>query len=195
VTRLRKHFRARWAAELAAVAALIALVTFVAWASLRSRKEAAPEIVHEPTPVPGPVLPAGEAGELRRAALQRCTAAEWIPCLEGLDRAKALDPLGDDAPEISEARRAAGEALKAPSPDATAPAPSVTVPKATPTSSAPVVKEKESIASLKAPAPVQSAMPTPAKPAEPAKPSPAKKSKNGTSMDSSDPFGSSFGKK
>jgi hypothetical protein len=73
------------------------------------------------TPVgkpPGP--PAGDGGastmaadELRRAALQACEMANWRECVEGLDRARAVDPAGDGRADVQRWRRAAGPAIEA----------------------------------------------------------------------------------
>lgn len=128
VSRMRKYFRTRWAAQLAAAAA-IAVVGLVLWAWLRSRTEPAPqEIARE-------VAPDERARELRRVALERCHAGDFVPCLRGLDEARAIDPVGDEASAIQEARAAAARALApVPSPTPSAapapPAPSATTPPA-----------------------------------------------------------------
>jgi DNA-directed RNA polymerase specialized sigma24 family protein len=51
--------------------------------------------------------------EARKDALALCGSGEYLDCLVELDEAKALDPAGDDTPEVREARRAANEALDA----------------------------------------------------------------------------------
>ncbi len=114
VERLRRHFRVRWAAQLAAVIA-VGVVVFLA---LRPRPAppalpiAAPVVSVAPSPSPPP----NPALELRRFALSRCDKKEWSACLDGLDRAAVLDPAGDEAEEVKSARRAAAEALKPPPP-------------------------------------------------------------------------------
>lgn len=125
VSRMRKYFRSRWAQQLAAAATLLVLGVLL-WAWLKSRVEPAPrEIARE-------VAPDEQARELRRVALERCQAGDFTPCLEGLDRAKAIDPVGDEASAIQEARAAAARGLApAPSPDPApvpAPQPSATTP-------------------------------------------------------------------
>lgn len=104
VSRLRKHFRARWAAELAAVAAL-AILALVLWALLKGRSAPSPEDIAREVP------PDEQARELRRVALERCQARDFAACLDGLDRARAIDPVGDEASAIQEARAAARGAL------------------------------------------------------------------------------------
>lgn len=116
VTRLRKHFRAKWAAQMAAVATLVG-IAILAWTWLRKPE---PPIARE-TPVDPDVT---RGIELRRAALERCNQKAWDECLDGLDRARALDPNGDAAKDVVDARKAAGEAKSAPpAPSDSAPAP------------------------------------------------------------------------
>jgi RNA polymerase sigma factor (sigma-70 family) len=143
VARLRKHFRARWAAQLAAAAALVAIAVVVALLLRRGDEDIAkPEIVPVPSsPMPAPSAPP-DALALRRAALEACDRSDWRRCLEGLDAAKALDAAADGDPRIQAARQAAADALAppktspsiAPRPTATAP---TTKPKMDPTSMAP----------------------------------------------------------
>ncbi len=120
VSRLRRHFRGRWAAELAAVAALIGLSVLV-WRVWKKHPGPGPQqIAHEPSPEQ-------RAGELRRAALQDCTAKHWQRCLDGLDAARRLDPAGDSADRVQRARSAASAALHPSPPEKSAPPP-VTAP-------------------------------------------------------------------
>ncbi len=119
VSRLRRHFRGRWAAELAAVAALVGLALLF-WKLWKKRPHAAPDQIAHETP-----SPAERAGALRRAALGDCAAKRWQQCLDGLDKARGLDPAGDRAPRVQEARSAASAALHPPpAPVKSAPAPS-----------------------------------------------------------------------
>jgi hypothetical protein len=46
------------------------------------------------------------AALLRRDALHACDEKQWLECRHGLDAAKALDPKGDESPDVQEARRA-----------------------------------------------------------------------------------------
>jgi DNA-directed RNA polymerase specialized sigma24 family protein len=107
VARMRRHFRERWAAHLAAIAVFALLVggAYVIW---RRAEPTPPEIVKETPRLP---TPEERADELRRAALEDCDHGNHQKCLEGLDRAKALDPRGDEAERIQNAREAAGKAL------------------------------------------------------------------------------------
>lgn len=116
VSRMRRHYRARWAAQLAAVAAL-AILAIAIWVIWRGRAIPGPEDIAVPERTP-----LDRADEIRRLALMRCDEEEWAPCLEGLDRAKTLDPTGDGAERVQRAREAAGRALEpkqAPTPPVT----------------------------------------------------------------------------
>lgn len=112
VSRLRRHLKTHWAREVALLAALGVVITaIVIWVVRRPSEEPiAPNIHPEPSAEPLRV-----AGELRRSALATCDSATddagWKACLEGLDRAKSLDPAGDKAPAVQSARRSAEEHL------------------------------------------------------------------------------------
>jgi DNA-directed RNA polymerase specialized sigma24 family protein len=134
VSRLRKHYRARWAAQLAAAAALLAL-GLVLWAVWRGRTTPGPDDIARETPTPEQ-----RAVELRRVALERCDEKDWKPCLEGLDKAKAIDPVGDTAERIREARAAAARAL-APTPPAPSAEQKPNAPPEPPTKTAPMPTE------------------------------------------------------
>jgi DNA-directed RNA polymerase specialized sigma24 family protein len=123
VSRLRRHLRERWKAELAAVAILL-LVAIVAWRFVAEptpqvitpspdrvspERPEAPRVVPEPPPLDN----RGRAAELRRVALEACDSAAWQPCLDGLNEAKQLDPAGDGAEAVRRAREAAERALTA----------------------------------------------------------------------------------
>jgi len=72
-----------------------------------------PAPVPGPTPsrAPEPVEPAPpqlvSAADLRRDAFQECDVHEWDACLADLDRARAMDPAGDTAPQVQAARKQA----------------------------------------------------------------------------------------
>jgi DNA-directed RNA polymerase specialized sigma24 family protein len=129
VSRMRRWMKERWLAELAAVAAL-ALLAFAMWRWLSRPEDERPEAHHEPpaptaTVEPEPT-PLERAAELRLKAFDECRAERWQACLDGLDRAKALDSGGDAAPAVGAARDAATRGL-APAPSESAappPAPS-----------------------------------------------------------------------
>jgi RNA polymerase sigma factor (sigma-70 family) len=149
VSRLRKHYRARWAATLAALV-LVALAV-----GLALRKKPKEEIA----PLPGPVAPSApllpppvpqatpqeRAEELRRDAFEKCAAHLWQDCIDGLDGARRLDPAGDLAPSVQDRRAAAQRALSPAPTDKTTPMP-------VPTSSDTAV-----------PAPVRTSLPEPAR--------------------------------
>jgi RNA polymerase sigma factor (sigma-70 family) len=112
VGRLRQHFRTRWAAQVAALAALgILAAALYAWLHRPP--------VH-PTP-PGPVLQVEDAVQvarrngrrLREEALRACSQGHWEECLDGLDHARALDPDGDATPDVREARRQIADVMDA----------------------------------------------------------------------------------
>lgn len=104
VTRMRQYYRKRWAAQLAAVAAIVALVLAAIALYARRISPDHEDIVKE-------VVPPDRAGQLRRAGLDDCQHARWQPCVDKLDQARALDPAGDTAPRVVEARKAAAAAL------------------------------------------------------------------------------------
>ena len=150
VSRLRRHYRARWAATIAA------LVLVAVALGLALRKKPKEEIAPLPTPLvapsvpllppPAPVpqaTPEERAGELRRDAFEKCAAHLWQDCVDGLDDARRLDPAGDSAPSVQQQRAAAQRALTPTPTDKAAPMP---MNSATP-----------------APAPVLTSLPAPAK--------------------------------
>lgn len=53
--------------------------------------------------------PADQAADLRQEALDACEAHRWKNCLDRLDEARALDPSGDENPEVQALRHAAAE--------------------------------------------------------------------------------------
>ena len=107
VSRLRRHFHARW---LALGAAGLALLLGAGWLMHATRfSPDAPPIVRES------VQPLERARLLRQSALEQCAAGHYQECVAQLDHAKVLDPNGDTAQAVSEARSAAGRAL-APTP-------------------------------------------------------------------------------
>jgi outer membrane protein TolC len=61
-----------------------------------------------PMPAPEPVESAPpqlvSAADLRRDAFGECQVHEWAACLADLDRARAIDPAGDAAPAVKDAR-------------------------------------------------------------------------------------------
>jgi DNA-directed RNA polymerase specialized sigma24 family protein len=107
IARLRKHFRGRWAAQVAAIIAAVAAVVGIGLLARRYLTPVSP-VVLVPEPSSRPDL---RAVELRRFALEKCERAEYEECLRGLDEAKRLDPSGDRAAAIQEVRRVAAEAL------------------------------------------------------------------------------------
>jgi len=113
VSRLRRHFHARWLALGAAGLALLLgaglLFHFVDRASS-----------HPPVIAREPVSPLERAHGLRSDALERCAAGAFRECVAQLDEAKQLDPTGDAADTVQAARSAAKIATP-PAPTSSAP--------------------------------------------------------------------------
>jgi DNA-directed RNA polymerase specialized sigma24 family protein len=55
------------------------------------------------------ITPRERAAELRHEAIAACETGDWEACLARLDRAAKLDPAGEEAPEVLQARRMAEE--------------------------------------------------------------------------------------
>ncbi len=148
VSRLRRYLRERWAAEL--LLSALGLVVLAAGAIYYFEHHHKPDDIakHEPEVLPEPpASPEQQGRELRRAALERCQNGTAQQCLDGLDRARALDPNGDAAPEVVHARSAAGARL-APAPSA-APAPRLeSVPSARPVRSRAPISTESSLPSV-----------------------------------------------
>jgi RNA polymerase sigma factor (sigma-70 family) len=106
VSRMRKHYRARWAAQLAA-AALFAALLVAAWFILRKASPGEDDIAREDVP-----SELDRAREIRRRAFEDCDRARWDACLRGLDEAKQLDPAGDSAARVGAARTRANASGK-----------------------------------------------------------------------------------
>ncbi len=135
VSRLRRYLKERWALQLAAAITLVVVIGVVAY------KKHSPLIEPEPTArVESPLL---VAQKLRQSALADCRSAHWQTCLEQLDRAKALDPVGDTASTIADARADIARAMQpAPAPTTSAPEERL-VPAGDGAKSAPVMQQKE----------------------------------------------------
>jgi DNA-directed RNA polymerase specialized sigma24 family protein len=127
VSRLRRHFQTRWLALGAAGLALLlgAGALFDLW---QGTPVALPSITREtPTPL-------DRARALRQSALDKCAAAAYRECIAQLDEAKALDPIGETASAVIDARSAAARAQSTPTPMNPEPTPA---PKALPKQFAP----------------------------------------------------------
>ena len=177
VSRLRRHFRENWQREVAMLAALGVIITAVVF--YVTRQPDAERITHE---VVDP-----RAEPVRRLALEKCAAADWKSCVDGLDDAKRLDPAGDTRPDVQNARKAATDAQKAPAPLDMTPPPipsAAPLPTTAPPSRAAPILPKTPPSPDSAPAPTTAAPPPPTKMA-PGKPTSMKAS----GMDDSE-FGS-----
>jgi hypothetical protein len=105
VSRLRRHFHARWLA-LGAAGLLSLLGIGALFYKALEPAFVPPSIAQEPT------TPLDRARVLRQHALQRCTVGAYPECIAALDQAKALDPSGESASAIREAREAAANAVQ-----------------------------------------------------------------------------------
>jgi DNA-directed RNA polymerase specialized sigma24 family protein len=113
VARLRRFFRERWAAQLAVLGIFAAVVAAgIAWWRHSVLK---PDLVPERAERAPRKL--DEAMTLRERALERCRERAFEDCIRGLDEARTLDPIGDEAEVIQDARAAAREALSPEPPD------------------------------------------------------------------------------
>ena len=132
VSRLRRFLRERWAAELMLGTLGLALLTPLAAYYYRHWFPPA-EVVEQPPQLRPEPPPSSEARgrELRRATLERCPQLAANECLAQLDRARKLDPAGDSAAEVVNARLAALRRLAPPAP------PAPVAPSVIPTASAP----------------------------------------------------------
>ena len=85
--------RTWWVAGAAAAAAVVAALSI-------------PTVITVTTPLPTkPPSPAQDAAALRSDALAVCDAQRYRECAERLDEARALDPKGEQGPELMAARR------------------------------------------------------------------------------------------
>ena len=127
VSRLRRHLRAEWKKEVALLAAL-GVAGVLLWVYGRGSRE---PVAHEPVrPVPSEIAPtpAERAAGIRQDALAACDRFAWSACVDGLDRAREIDPAGDTSPPVVTAHAAASAALTPPPAPSSAPAPSVVAP-------------------------------------------------------------------
>lgn len=117
VSRLREHFRVRYAAAIGLGLVIVAIV--IAILALRNKDEdrVAPVPSSEKAP-PRPTVPSPEdrAKELRELAFDACDRKAWQQCLDRLDEAKALDPAHDADERVQNARKSAADALAPPVP-------------------------------------------------------------------------------
>jgi hypothetical protein len=105
-----------------AVLWLAAAATFaVAGGALYATLRAPPErVAHPPPPepsTPAPAAPSADdfrAAELRRAAAAACDAKQWSVCLAELDKARAVDPGGDEASTVKSLRDKALAGIREP---------------------------------------------------------------------------------
>lgn len=142
VSRLREHFRLRWAVYASAFAA-IAIAVALGARMFSGRPEVAP-IAKDPPPEPS-ASPRQVAEEMRRRAFEACGTGQAVRCVELLDDAARLDPAGDRSAEVVAARETSRKLLAPPTPPSSvpvwqgdaAPSPSSSVPSPSPSGSSP----------------------------------------------------------
>jgi len=158
VSRLRRHLHARWLA-LGAAGLLLLLGTGALLDRISQPASVPPSIAREPA------TPLERARILRQNALQRCAAGAYPECIAALDLAQALDPSGESASAIREARAAAVNSERPRiAPELPAGSPSVSLPdaKSTPKQYAPrKVAPKPMTPTKAAPKPIEKRLVTP----------------------------------
>jgi RNA polymerase sigma factor (sigma-70 family) len=105
VSRLRRHFHARWLAL--GAAGLLSLLGIGALFYRATRPGVVPPSIAREA-----FAPLERARALRQNALEQCAAGAYPECIAALDQAKALDPSGENARAIGEARAAAASAVQ-----------------------------------------------------------------------------------
>jgi hypothetical protein len=60
------------------------------------------------------LAPPVRAAALRQEAREACQERTWSTCLDKLNEARALDPSGDQPPDVQSLRRSAGDPPRAP---------------------------------------------------------------------------------
>jgi hypothetical protein len=105
--------RPRTALVLLAAATTAAAAGGLAY-SLLHQAPAPPQPSPQPPPTPAPSVTESPvvpdlvaAADWRKKAVAACNGAQWADCLADLDRARALDPAGDDAPFVKSTREKA----------------------------------------------------------------------------------------
>jgi RNA polymerase sigma factor (sigma-70 family) len=132
VSRLRRHLHARWLALGAAGLALLVGAGALFYGASRP-SDVPPSIAREL------LSPLERARLLRQNALQRCAVGAYPECIAQLDQARALDPSGENAKAIRDARAAAAHSERATSPSLPAGSAPTSLPdaKSTPKQTAP----------------------------------------------------------
>jgi DNA-directed RNA polymerase specialized sigma24 family protein len=120
VTRLRRHLRDTWAAEIAVLlaAGVLAFAFFLGWTAREKTIGASHDWTSRSVEDGGQKA---RAARERSVAFDRQAAGDTRGCLDALDRAAALDPDGDRTPDIQTLRTEAERKL---APSTPAPAPS-----------------------------------------------------------------------
>jgi RNA polymerase sigma factor (sigma-70 family) len=170
VSRMRRWMKDRWIAEVAAVAVL-GVLALIWWLTKKEEQPQAKPDKPAPSDSVQPEPPREEvARRLRRDAIERCDQGQWKECVDGLDRARELDPAGDTAPSVEDARKHAVDATTPTDPT------SIPIPSSQPTSKLePPLDSKDSASKVgPAPKPVATSA-TPSDFSPPTKTAPKKK--------------------
>jgi DNA-directed RNA polymerase specialized sigma24 family protein len=105
----RRTARRSWAAFAAVTLAVLGLVL---WYESRPENVAAPHPGPDESVTPPAPTPQGVAQETRQRALHECALQQWEACLRDLDAARGLDPAGDKAARVVEARDRASRQIE-----------------------------------------------------------------------------------
>ena len=170
VSRLRRHLHARWLA-LGAAGLLLSIGMGALFNQASRPNIAPPSIAREPVPQ------LEQARILRENALRQCAAGAYRECIAALDQAGLLDPNGESASTIREARAVAMSSLQPrvlPSLPRSAPSASAAESTPTPKQSTPSKRTPKRIAPSKAAPSLEPPAATQKQNALPAKPSPTK---------------------
>lgn len=179
VSRMRRFMKQQWAAELAAVAAIV-ILAIVAWRLLREPEPVAnpvvPDVIPFVVPTPEPQLSPEmkRAQRLRQEAEAACDREAYGECRDKLNEAAGLDPDGAKAPKIVTLRERAERALapppdptdmpeKAPPPDSSTPDSSTPAPAPVPNLKSDPVKSDPVKSEPVKPQPTPTTAPPPAK--------------------------------
>jgi cytochrome c-type biogenesis protein CcmH/NrfG len=101
-----------WAAVLAAAASMSGLFAWKGQEVVAWWKNELPRHELPREQAPPELTLAQQADKLREEGRAACDRAEWTLCRDKLDKAKELDPSGDNAPWIRIARESAVDALR-----------------------------------------------------------------------------------
>jgi hypothetical protein len=126
-----KVVRLQWLPIAGAVLALAAAIVLLI-VLLPDQGITPPHVARNYEPRPEPTPDERRAEALRKEAFAACAQDLWAPCLQALDEAKALDPAGDTAQPVREARAVVSSMTKPKDAVPEAPRPPVPAPRPRP---------------------------------------------------------------